>query len=508
MTNILKTEIIDIEYTQKDEKEVRKIQEAIEKNSLFFKDLTRPHTKISFLNEPNTIQVSSYNDFKEYIKTKLPSFLKDLQEALSKTNEMNDIVYLKFIMLDKLDSLKNYSPAFAEREDLHLYVNSMYSLLAAGHYDNIDDLVNFILELPDQEKDKLLTSSLDKNRFGLLNHLLEEQIQLMIQSDDPDTEYDSFLRNHMPEILSIGQQDFMQGNILIPSEEEGKYNFPKLSRIELMQLCREFLIKIDPSLKWLKIFNEALEQNRIVFGKIYPEDHIEWCCTPYNGQRCIAAPLSGDVRDFRRMMHEFAHYVSLYNVPVDYIPAPTLDEYPSIVLETLAINFLKTKGYSDEVIEELIKERVLWTQDNIFDITPTLGYLNEYVTNGPITFEKEQQKNAHLQSFIDNGLDEDLKYKVTQVVQTDDESIKAKCDFEIMTILFAPTFILDEYPYVLGRYLSTKTLERLKEDPMLIYTLLEITENLQNETPQSVIKKMGLSDEVFSSCKEYKKELE
>lgn len=507
MTKIINTEIIEIEYEDTNKDEVEKIVQAIKKNYLFFQDLTRPYARISFVNSPNTIQVSSYEDFKNYIGRKLTSFLKDLKESIAKNQDLNDIIYLKFILLDKYNSLKNYSPAFAEREDLHVYINSMYTLAASDYYDNENDLLDFIFELKDSEKGKVLKHLLDKRRFDLLNHLLQEQLDLIIQGTKEDTEYDSFLKNHMSEILSISQIDFMNGNLVIPTEEKN-IELPKINRDELHQLVREFLISVDPSLKWLKIYNKLLEENIIVYGKLHPDDKVEWCCTPYKGKRHIAAPLTGTIRDFRCMIHEFMHYISLLDVPVNEISQLALDEYPSIVFETLAIKFLKTKGYSDDVINALLKERTVWTQDNIFDITPTLKMLNEYVTEGPITFEREQEKNKRLQAFIDTNLSTDMKESVEKLTSTSDQSIIDRCDYEIMFILCAPLAVLNEYPYVLGKYLSTKTLERLEEEPTLIYILLEITENLQNETPQSIIKKMNLSDEVFTNSYQYNKKHE
>ena len=208
------------------------------------------------------------------------------------------------------------------------------------------------------------------------------------------------------------------------------------------------------------------------------------------------------------MIHELIHYIAMLNIPIEELPSPSLDEYPSIVFETLAINFLKKKGYSKEVIDNLKEERILWTQDNIFDITPTLKMINEFVTEGPITYEKEQLRNKRLQTLIDETLDPNLKEKVEKVAQTSDESIIDKIDFEIMFILSAPLAVLEEYPYILGKYLSTKTLKRLEEDPMLIYKLFNITESLTIETPQSIIRKLNLSDEVFTSKKEYTKKHE
>ena len=113
MTKVINTEIIEIEYESKDKKEVEKIKEAIRKNSLILKDLVSPYTRISFIKTPNAIEVSSYEDFKDFINSRLEEYLTKLKESLSKNADTNEVVYLKFLLLEKYNVLKNYSPAFA-----------------------------------------------------------------------------------------------------------------------------------------------------------------------------------------------------------------------------------------------------------------------------------------------------------------------------------------------------------------------------------------------------------
>ena len=64
-------------------------------------------------------------------------------------------------------------------------------------------------------------------------------------------------------------------------------------------------------------------------------------------------------------------------------------------------------------------------------------------------------------------------------------------------------FLHDEYPYIIGHYLSKKTLERLKEEPKLLYEVLDITENLKDITPEEVIIRLGLSAEEFNLKKKH-----
>ena len=76
---------------------------------IFLQDIISPYTKISFIKTLGTIQVTSYEEFKEFISSKLQDFLDKIKESFSKDNEINDVLYLKFMLLDKYDFLKNYN---------------------------------------------------------------------------------------------------------------------------------------------------------------------------------------------------------------------------------------------------------------------------------------------------------------------------------------------------------------------------------------------------------------
>lgn len=487
MKNTINTKIIDIEYEEKDYLEAKKISEDITRNYLFFQKLVEPFKTISFINTPNTIQVTSYEDFKNYIKSRLQDIISDIK--ISKEN--NEVIYLKFILLNKIDALINHSPQLATLEELYAYINLIYSILAVDYYEDIDDYLEFISKLPEAEEEKLIKKLYAKNTFELLNHLLEEQYELIVHTQEENGEYDSFLKNNMEEMLLISQLDCMQEQTLSYDEED----LPKLNKEDLEELVREFLRKIDPSLKWLNIYNEALKENRIIYGTI-PNNNNGWSCIPYNGRRCIVAPLSGNIRDFRRMIHELVHYISTLDLPLDKITPPALDEYPSIVFETIAIEYLKIKGYDEKTIQILLQERISRTQDNISDIVPTLELLTEFINEGPITLESEKKKARELQTFLsDNKIQEPV----------DEEKILDKIDCEIIYMLTEPLTLLEEYPYVLGRYLSIKTVEKILENPTLILRIIEITENLYSETPQTVIRKMNLSDDLLKENKQYKK---
>lgn len=100
----------------------------------------------------------------------------------------------------------------------------------------------------------------------------------------------------------------------------------------------------------------------------------------------IFAPLTGTITDFRDLVHELAHLPALANLCEDEYLPQNLVEFPSIYLEYQAIEFLRTKGYSETVIDALYQERNTWTFANLLEVIPVFKLLKNY-NQAPITKE-------------------------------------------------------------------------------------------------------------------------
>ena len=509
----LKTSIINIEYTKNHETDALKLKHVFEENPFFFQVLLSPIKTIRFIDEidlecDDALEINCIEDIKQYLKDIIKEFVNKLKITQAQDIDITEVMFLKYILLDKLEAIGNYNPEFKDRDDVEQYINSIYSLVASYYYDDPIDLLDSLFKMDEVEKDTLYKWLRERRRYDLLNHLLEEQYDLIITGTNKERIYDPFIKDYINEIIAVTRIDSLK-ELISNEDQNNNVSLPKLSKEELDKLVKEFLITIDPSLKWLKIYNDLIENNLIKYKETSQDDSTIWSCSKVDGKWHIIAPLSDTIKDFRCMIHEFAHYISLMNDPKE-LQTPTLKEYTPILFETLAINFLRKKGYSQEITDELLKERKRWTQNNVFDISPTLIYLKDYINDGPITFEKEKKKQADLIRMLQENIPEDLESKLDTIKEIDDEKIKADCDLEISFILSFPTTIYDEYPYVMGNYFAAKTLERLNEEPMLLYTVLEMTENLKDITPEEVITRLGLSTEEFSSPKilQYQKKQE
>lgn len=502
----LKTSIINIEYTKDYEKEALKLRRVFDANPLFFEVLLSPIKTIRFVDEidlecDDALEVNCIEDIKQYLKDIIKEFVNKLKITQSKNIDMTETLFLKYILLDKLEAIGNYNPEFKDRDDTEQYINSIYSLVASYYYDDPIDLVDSLFKMDEVEKDTLYRWLRERRRYDLLNHLLEEQYDLIITGTNKEKTHDPFIKEYINEIIAVTKIDSLK-ELISTEEESNQVSLPKLSKEELDKLVKEFLITIDPSLKWLKIYNDLVENNLIKYKEEVQDDSVIWSCSKVDDKWHIIAPLSNTIKDFRCMIHEFSHYISLINDPKE-LQTPTLKEYPPILFESLAIDFLRKKGYPKEITDELLKERKRWTQNNVHDISPTLLYLKDYINDGPITFEKEKKKQADLIRTLQENIPEDLESKLDTIKEMDDEKIKADCDLEISFILSFPTTLYDEYPYVMGNYLAIKTLERLNEEPTLLYTVLDITENLKDKTPEEIMHYLGLSTEEFTSKKTY-----
>lgn len=95
-----------------------------------------------------------------------------------------------------------------------------------------------------------------------------------------------------------------------------------------------------------------------------------------------------------------------------------------------------------------------------------------------------------------NAEDDEGKSKLYDVI------IKNRVDKANNILLIYPKCTLEEYPYVIGKYLANKAFTKKEEEPSIIPTVIEITENLANETVISIIQKLGISADEFTDKKE------
>ncbi len=312
-TNITENKVLEIEYNQEHEQEVLKIEEIINNNQYLFLDLFKEINKISYLssNDDNTLYITSLTDLKDYVSEQLESIKEELiKPLLSENADTAKTIFLRTILMDMYNNLGLDVDLPTEKEEFTQHVNAVYLVLATKYYTDKEEpekLLEYIMNPNEEIKQELLIWLNDMHRFDLLNMLLNEQYQILIKLDGEDEIRDSLLNNHLDSIIEIIEKDFQLAPL---AEREITYNFPSITEEELHKMCQEFFLKIDPTGNWLKKY-ERYHQEVIVYCEKDPSTTIDWCNFKDGDDYIIIAPQNHTVSDFRDLVHEISHIVSL-----------------------------------------------------------------------------------------------------------------------------------------------------------------------------------------------------
>lgn len=503
---MLETKVIPIEYDDKTKEEAEKLKEIIERNQMLFQIFLAGNKKISFLDsdEDTTLEITSIGNFKQLLSSFIPSHMELLQTRVyTDGGEDTDTVFLKMMLHDIIASREDSELEIDS--ELSNNINTIYSVVAFNYYkeqNTPEKIIDYIFNPTGEEKEKIFKWLNEKERYNLMNMLLEEEYQNILSLES--IEHDSYLRTHLEELLELSEIDISER---FKYKDKKTVTLPTINQQDLDKLCIEFFIKIDPSLKWLKIYNKLKQNKNILYGESFPDPCSKWGCIETTDDVYIYAPLEGNISDFMYFIHEFAHCVTLlHKEKGEYIPS-SIQEFSPLFFERLATNFLRKKGYNDSDIKNLEEQRIIATITNRSDISPSLRYLIDYLTKGPITFETEKIKMDRIRNAIPDDLPDEMKDLLNSLMATgDEENVHIKIDAENAFLIEHPNCIFEEYPYIVGSELADATMFKLNENPMLIYTMLSITENLTKENYASVCGKLGFDTQGIKESKQYTKQ--
>lgn len=496
---MLQTTVLPIRYDGKHKKEAEQLKEILERNQMLFQMFLTGNKEISFLDSDaeETLCIDSISDLKELLSNVIPTYMDMLKRQVYREGGTDvEAVFLKMMLHDIIASREDSE--IEKDKQLSENINTIYTVVASNYYDNPQDLINFIFNPTGSEKEKIFKWLNKKERYNLINMLLEDEYQNMLELES--IEHDNYLRTHLEEILELSELDMTER---FKYQKDKKVSLSKLTKKELDNLCIEFFIQIDPSLKWLKIYNKLKENNNILYGEEFPDPCSKWGCVETTDDVYIYAPLEYDISDFMYFIHEFVHCITLMHKEKGECVPSSIQEFPSIFFERLATSFLRKKGYSDEDVTAIEEQRIKATISNRTDISPSLRYLIDYLTKGKIIYEQEKEKMDRIREAIPDDLPEEMQDLLNALMSTQNEdNVHIKIDAENAFLIEHPNCIFEEYPYIVGYELADATMYKADENQTIIYTMLLITENLTKETYASVCTKLGFGT---SSSKENKK---
>ena len=467
----LNTNYIVIEYDQDKEKEAKRLKEILDKNEMFFSEFLNPYPiiRISNSNEPltdkETLEVKSIDELKELLVILIPYYINKLNV---KGDDESLSTFLKILLANKYKAFENYNIKITE-DELPFYLESIYSLIAIDYYETPEEVVDSLFNMNKDEKKKLFDYLNSKYRNNLLNELLQDQVKYLTDASEYKQQ-DNFVIDNIDELLNYTTQEMLT----IDLNNQQVIKMPSLTEKELDSLIIEFLIHIDPSLKWLKEYENMKKNNQIKPGE-------DWNCTNED-KWVINTKLTHTIEDFRCFIHEFIHYITVKNQKEEKLPIP-VKEFPSIYFETLAINYLSKKGYSKEIIDYMLNERNEWTEENVYNLYLMLGLLSSYLTNQEVTVENEVERRLQISDELKTKIPQELSF----FYDISEQGINYSFDIANGYFILYPDSIYEEYPYITGTYLADRAVEITSKDPMFIYDMLEITDNLETTNPKDII---------------------
>lgn len=270
---------------------------------------------------------------------------------------------------------------------------------------------------------------------------------------------------------------------LICQENECEYenpeiDYPKISEKEFDNLFYEFLDYINAPEEWKNIYDK-LKENKLIIKETKSDYNTSMCFRDKDGIIKILIDFWGNIKSFFCFVHEFVHYVSAGK----RLPFSLISEFPSIFFEKIAIEFLKEKGYSDEVCNQMSKQRfynslVLLDNYEMLMKYRKYGYIDR---KDLIKHIKEQidalneKRKKELESLINAG--EEIKDpSVFEQIDIDAEKyIDEGCDEGINSIIEKGVNDIDGYCHFLDFYLAEQVLERRNVDCMVVQKMIDVT---------------------------------
>ena len=198
---------------------------------------------------------------------------------------------------------------------------------------------------------------------------------------------------------------------------------------------------------------------------------------------------NGDMLDFRKLAHEFTHYVvfaknkdKLENFSIMF------REFPSSFYEIEALKFLRNVGYSNEDVTNANLHKLKYIYDIGLDLSLLNSYLKIFLSNNFKITERTdyEYRRNELYDFIEqNGEDAYAKLVSINDKYRDTESMaKSYCDIVNRSLYNSPTIFNELYPYVIASHFALKAIGQ--DDEEMQGYMKRVTYNLPRITFKGV----------------------
>lgn len=331
-----------------------------------------------------------------------------------------------------------------------------------------DENKNMLDIYDDNDRDILFKWMQGKCRYQLLDTLILNMFYKFVNEENNGLDNrDEFFINNIDMMNEIMKHEYVNINNKIYNND---INLSAISKNKTIAIVKEILLEIDANGEWLRIYEEALSNNRIIYLNELDSDkekklkdklglpslkYVENTCLSIGKSKdwYIFLKYKNDISDVTTTIHEMVHFINKHCNKGEQ-EEPLLREFPSIFFELYAGKYLVKIGYDESEIERLNSGRLA---DTYMALNESMGFV------------------YYLKMLIDNGkineyLDKNYSYL--------GNNYHKNCDNCIKDLVINPYAFFEIYPYIIGNYLANKAIKNIDNDNQLLTMVKYITENL------------------------------
>lgn len=371
----------------------------------------------------------------------------------------------------------------------------LYYLLLASYYYQDNDIITIDIDrLFDEintrykeqfgiyqlDDNKLFTWLKNKCRYNLLDELLVGLYNRFINIEKGDKyeidNTDIFFVNNIHLMSKIFEEEINNYNKMNLTKCNNK---TKIAKWQVIDTVKDILTELDPSEEWKNIYEQALNNNIIIYLNELSHEEIaqfkringininlesikNTCFFPDTGRSYIILNYEGYLTDISTTIHEIIHYISRY-YNNNQKEIPLLRELPSMFYEIYTLKYLYSFGYNQEELAEANINRLTDTYKSIEDIKLLVDYLKILIDKGHLT--EEDIINEYSNTYEDNNHKSD------------------KC---IHDLIRNPYILFGYYPYIIDNYLATNAINKLSSDKLILNYMKYITEHISSVDEEDV----------------------
>lgn len=369
----------------------------------------------------------------------------------------------------------------------------LYSLIAYIYFtktSTFDDFVNYLKDK--KETTKILNWLQAETRFDAYNYLLKITTDYLMQND-----FD-FLEN----ISGITNMMLTQSlNNVFEQQPETEIELPTITIQEFDNLFNEFLVYINAPKSWKQAYDELKASDRISFEKQVEDLETSMCYRDDNDFLKILVSTDGTIKCFCSFVHEFMHYIPMQDSVT--LTQFSISEFPSIFFEKVSAQFLRDKGYKQDVVDRVVRDRNKNNIEIYTGIFSLFSDISTFINGGPISRDKKilfwennfraiQETREKLTKLVEeNGEQVDIGFLEAFKIDIPKE-IDKECDSLIDSFIQNGLLVINGYQYLLGTYLAEEALKKSADDTSIMPRMLNVTDNLVNMNLKDILTEFNI----------------